>query len=529
SNPGGLTQYGIAAVIIAPGAVINRNGVSQDRSVANGDDPFDYTDGDDTDKDTDPGIDLAANYLDLVAGTEDNASFINSTTNGFILGPVPNLTNDQFIVITAAEVIEMAEKATLQAYQTAINDYLAQTGNVYPWLYNYAVPASEAISSYYPVDSVWATELANNLNPGNVGRVPTIFGDYFTEAGSPPFETKLGGSLSLDGLSTVGGFPFLDGPALDYQTANKLTGVSFTDIADVVGKDGRLTGTMTTPETFTYEVYFWEYDHDEPYMGGWSVCGDDGDDIPEVTDCNRNGLLMPTPGVANDRRLDIIRLTISFTLSGVVNFDMDYTNPPVISPPVAATGTSHASITGTYADVISRPSLTATWERYEHYHEGESVFVTSGAGTSNGTWTAAEMDNFNNGPLSLELCYYPELPDWVFDNEWHDSVMMAYASDYRPDVNGAAGDCVTNPPCLQINGLGGINNDKVSILVIAGEHGWVDGDTSPAVAPDGFFTNDVGDVFNLEDSNLDTIFDFRTVEDTAAPGDTLRDKILVIE
>ena len=45
--------------------------------------------------------------------------------------------NDQIIVITAAEVIEMAEKATLQAYRNAINDYLASTGGVYPWLYSY--------------------------------------------------------------------------------------------------------------------------------------------------------------------------------------------------------------------------------------------------------------------------------------------------------------------------------------------------------------------------------------------------------
>jgi len=63
SNAAGTRQYGIAAVIIAPGAPIN-----QDRSVANGDDPFDYTEGDNNDVDTDPGIIDPANYLDLVAG-----------------------------------------------------------------------------------------------------------------------------------------------------------------------------------------------------------------------------------------------------------------------------------------------------------------------------------------------------------------------------------------------------------------------------------------------------------------------------
>ena len=36
------------------------------------------------------------------------------------------VVNDQIIVITAAEVIEMAEKATLQAYRDSINDLFKQ-------------------------------------------------------------------------------------------------------------------------------------------------------------------------------------------------------------------------------------------------------------------------------------------------------------------------------------------------------------------------------------------------------------------
>ncbi len=316
SNPGGLAQYGIAAVIIAPGAVTARNGAAQDRSIANENNPV--------------------HYLDLVFGTEDNATrTLGSPTDGFILGPVDTLStdavNDQFIVITAAEVIAMAEKATLQAYRTAINDYLTRTGNVYPWLYNYTgVPDVAGLSSYYPADSVWATELATNLD--NFGRIPSMFGDYFTEAGSQPFEAKLSGSISLDNslTSTLGGFDFFDGPTLDFQTANKLTDVQFVDLADVVGDDGRLTGTMTAPETFTWEVYFWEYDHDEPYMGGWTLCEAGAN---QLSDCNHDSALNPTPGVANDLRLDIIHVTITLDLTGVVNFDMDYTIPPAIAPP----------------------------------------------------------------------------------------------------------------------------------------------------------------------------------------------------
>jgi hypothetical protein len=55
-------------VIIAPGAIIDRNGVTQARSVASINDPV--------------------HYLDLVTGTEDNATYTANDTDGFILGPV---------------------------------------------------------------------------------------------------------------------------------------------------------------------------------------------------------------------------------------------------------------------------------------------------------------------------------------------------------------------------------------------------------------------------------------------------------
>jgi hypothetical protein len=521
SNPGSLTQYGVAAVIIAPGAVTARNGVSQDRSVANVNDPI--------------------HYLDLVVGTENNATVANGTTDGFILGPVDALStdavNDQFIVITAEEVIAMAEKATLQAYRTAINDYRSYcdgeipdgattealclaaptpgtwTLGPYPWLYNYTgVPDVAGLSSYYPVNAVWATELATNLD--NFGRIPSIFGDYFTEPGSQPFESKLSGSITLDNslTSTVGGVDFFGGPTLDFQIANKLTDVQFVDLADVVGDDGRLTGTMTVPEIFTWEVYFYEYDHDEPYNNGWSVCAAGAD---ELSDCNHDSALNPTPGVANDLRLDIIHVTITLDLTGVVNFDMDYTIPPVIAPPVAATATSHATITGTYAgaDIISRPSLTATWERAEHYHEGDTTIVADWSGT----WNAADMENFGNGPLSLEMRFYPELPGWVFDNDWHNSVMMAYAANYRPDVLLA---CTEGTDCIQINGLAGNNDNKVSILTLAGQDNW-DDDT------DSNFINDLPTIFDAENADILDIDGTEYLFDRREPGGN--DKILVIE
>jgi hypothetical protein len=108
--------------------------------------------------------------------------------------------------------------------------------------------------------------------------------------------------------------------------------------------------------------------------------------------------------------------------------------------------------------------------------------------------------------------YFPELPGWAFTynnpdwpkgNDWHNSIMMAYADDYRPDT--LTGPCtVVGLDCLDIANTGGIQNDKVSLLVIAGQHDWVDDDA------DGM-ADEIGDVFDLENEDLDPSFDARAV------------------
>ncbi|MCH8106299.1 MAG: hypothetical protein IIC58_12475, partial [Proteobacteria bacterium] len=183
SHPGDVAKSGVAAVIIAPGKITSRNGIEQSRSIVNGDDPFDTT------ADTDPGIINADNYLDRLVGTEDNANFTqDSAADGFILGPTniqsTDAVNDQFIIITAAEVIEVAEKATLQTYRKSINDYLAQTGNVYPWLNAYAdIP-------YMNTDPLKPEDNLYDVVPGAiVGRVPFL--NYYMDHDSHTVITDL--------------------------------------------------------------------------------------------------------------------------------------------------------------------------------------------------------------------------------------------------------------------------------------------------------------------------------------------------
>ena len=439
---------GVAAVIIAPGDITARNGVAQDRSVANADDPFDTT------ADTDPGIINAANYLDLLFGTEGNANFTqDSAVDGFILGPVDaqttNAVNDQMIVITAAEVIEVAEKATLQAYRSALQAYDQRidtdvgAGNHYPWLYNFAV--NDYGGGYpeldeYPSDPVFATELANYL--GRNGRVPSIFTSYFTETDGQPVESHLGVNLTLIypiSPSTVGfSQAFTKCPSnpainctsgvLDFDSGTNrvfnvpstdpLTSVKFEDTDPDVfsANDGRLTGTYVSNDTVSDVRYFWD---EEPVGNGWRECLAGGNSL---SDCNRDGAGNPDPGGPNLTPSQILRIQIDVNLTGTVNFDMDYGVNPVVTIVNDADGTQHANITGTFAGANLDANTLPVVVSYQY----DSFYGLSFTAQASGTLALADL--MQGGSLALTLRYYPELPDWAIGDGWHDSILMAYAS-----------------------------------------------------------------------------------------------------
>jgi len=497
---------GIAAVIIAPGPAIDRSGVAQDRA-ADENDP--------------------ANYLDLF-GTVDNADFVNDSTNGFILGPVVDpangalVINDQFIVITSAELTAVAEKATLQTYQRALQNYSDRLENdfaaapapwsrYYPWLYNYAVNNLDL----YPSDPVFATEQTASLS--NIGRVPSIYTDYFTETGSQSIESELDVDFTLSypvtpttvGFDQVtpavatGTFDFNPGAQHVFSAITTLPQtISFSDIADVVGQDGRLSATAITSQTYQVELWFWdEKDLGAGPTGIWTICPAGGDSL---SDCNRDSVGNPTPGSAtNDAGVEALHVTAEIDFSGTVDFDIDFTTAPVITATSAADGSSHATIQAVFAggDVIDVP-VTLSYEIDRHYLASFDIQET-------GTLIA---DDLTPGNLTLGLRYYPELPAWVFTNDWHTSIQMAYALNYRPDQ--APSNCSMSVDCVQIDNRGGINDDKISILAIAGGHDWVD---DGAVG----FLDDVGDVFDLENEDIDLVFDVR--------ADNGNDRILVLE
>ena len=550
SNAAGSTQYGVAAVIIAPGAVIDRNGVGQDRSVANSDNPFDSS------PDTDPGIVTASNYLDLVAGTEDNSSFTNGdASDGLILGPVNDLVNDQFIVITAAEVAAMAEMATLQAYRKAINDYLGKTGGVYPWLYNYdgieydysggelIDVAIDKLSTFFPAGScssasghteadcvgnggTWDTSFANEKttylgidtsgsNDGIFGRIPAIFGEYFTAGDSEPIESVLEASLIIDygslGTVNASGSPSLAfNPVVDTLSFPISVVLPDLQFENVGGSIGRLKATLGAPENFTWVRYFWDEDEASP-TGNWTLCPAGGDNL---SDCHRDNSQNAAPGGANDSREEILRVNFQVQLpAGEIAFDADYSTAPalVIGP---ADLTQHAEIAATFAasDVefdplappltppLMRPIITATYQLDRHYHDGggETFEIQEF-----GDLTVADL--LAGSTVRLAMRYYPELPGWAHANDWHNSIRMAYASQYTPP---GAGACTVDNDCLKLDDFPGTPQNVKSLLVIAGQHNWVDGDPAATVpvAPNGNLKDELKDVFDDGNHNNNPTF-----------------------
>jgi hypothetical protein len=534
------TIAGVAAVIIAPGSAIDRNGVEQDRAA---------------------GPNTATNYLDLF-GTVDNADFINGSTNGFVTGPIVNtvdgtlVVNDQMIIVTAAEVIAMAEKATLQAYRKAINDYLDETGGVYPWLYNYdgieydnaggesVDVAIDKLSTFFPAGScsgasghtqadcvgnggTWDTSFGNEKttylgidtsgnDDGIFGRIPTIFGDYFTAGDSEPIESVLEASLIIDygalpGTVSASGSPDLAfNPAVDTLSFPISVVLSDLQFEDVGGSIGRLKATLGATENFTWVRYFWDED-ESTATGNWTLCPAGGDDL---NDCHRNNSQVPTPGGANDSREEILRVTFQVQLpAGTIAFDADYSTAPTlaISP---ADLTQHAEIAATFAasDVefdplalpltppLVRPIITATYQLDRHYHEGggETFQIEE-----SGNLTVADL--LAGSTVRLAMRYYPELPGWAFTNDWHNSIRMAYALQYTPP---GAGACTIDNDCLKLDDFPGTPQNVKSLLVIAGEHDWVDGDPTATVpvAPNGNLKDELKDVFDDGNHNNNPTF-----------------------
>lgn len=470
---------GIAAVIIAPGPAISRD--------ENNDGVYEYLQ-----KRTTTAEKInPKNYLDTFNGF-DNSVFLNggnAVSDGFILGPVRDantnsyVINDQVVIITADEVIAMAEKAMLEIYSEAIADYQTNTGNVYPWLYDYATSDLSVFTSVLT----------------NMGRIPSIFGQYFVETDSEPYDSELRVTLSksFDVSGTSHTLVF------DQQTAGAISNLRFTDTGADNDDIGQINGDALV-ENNEVSMYFYDADASIPF--NWILCGGGAN---ELSDCNRNNVGANIPVLpVNLTDSKILKVTISIDYSVAIAFDLNYANPVSTVYTAADNTPKNAEIINEFnvADVLSTPAVLS-YEVADYTATSNYIsIITEQQPLLDNTNLGAHVSNLSTvGTISLGMRYYPELPNWAAStqNNWNNSIMMAISPAYQP---GGGLDCVATSDCLTISDLGGTNDDVVSLLVIAGSSDIVDEGVDD-------FSNDLVDIFATENQDMDLQFESRSEDD----------------
>lgn len=474
---------GVAAVIIAPGSPL----AGQDRIA----DPLD-----------------PVNYLDAFGGF-DNSVFVNGSNadaDGFTLGPITNNTtlvvNDEVIIITSEEVIAMAEKATLQAYRDALEDYLANTGDIYPWLYDHNTDDLEAFSGI----SVTGTPFPDGALD-TTGRIPSIFSNYFIEQPSEKIDSEV--RLIVSKQFDISGSGQTFTIAFDQQST-VLSDVEFEDTGTPTDDAGRLVADAGL-NIYQKNMYLSETN---PGSNVWEVCQNTAENL---IDCNRDSGGIFTAGANNyTARVMWVRIELDFTNN--LQLDLVYAPVPVLTyDPADFVGLpQHAEIKAEF----TAANLTGIdgsldgklyWELgiYDpiNFTPTNSADQSFESITDLGSLVSGSLENLSTGNTTIGLRYYPEIPSWAHTNEndWHNSVLMAIASDYQP----AGGqDCVVTPPCLDVDDSGGITDDKVSLLVLAPNvSAFID------EGGDGY-VDDLVDIFDPENANLDAIYLRREGDDT---------------
>jgi hypothetical protein len=445
----------------------------------------------------------------------------------------------------------MAEKATLQAYRNAINDYRdniddyacigespdgetteagclgATTPGVwtshYPWLAPYTSvvfncigespdgETTEAGCLAATTPGVWTpalglpnAEITPVTSDPVIGRVPALFGRYFEGDSAAGIDSKLSVSLSIEPNSTIstasGNFDIGLATIQPMEFEKEFINVGF------VG--GNLTAEVDAGpvESFTFNRFFSAAAHKEPNEATWILCGND------LTDC---------PQGSTESSVLRVKFTFDFNPGDIISFDM--VSDPISMVRTAATSTTHAQIKATFSSIPAAMPVTIEYEYDQHYkpYNGDTVSNPDQALIGSGS---QDISDFAFGPFTLEVRYYPELPAWAWDNEWHNSILMAYSSAFQPGggLNCTPPPLPTPPPlqpilsgpdyCLPLINSGGITNNTAAlspvnaaaILVLSGAD--EDGDGDDRLVDNGqapitnYFSDDLGDIFEVENS-----------------------------
>ena len=558
----GDVEEGIAAVIIAPGPIGKRD------NDANG--SYEYTQV----RATGPQQIDPRNYLDTFGGFDNslfNNGESDSDDDGFILGPVYDtnvsdvVVNDQLIIITTDEVVAMAEKRVLAEYRDRIDEY-RQTLWALPADYRY--PWLNAYDDISDLD-IYDTNVDPVLGGETTGRVPFL--NYYTDNDTHTVITDLqiGFNITLNYTSMVDntvpldpghagvvdatyidafsalftGFPAgaqtvtIDRASLSFGkiTFDGLTDVTTDDLGTMIVKDDG-TAAVTAAPSNTFTRYFWDGCPTCPQPAdGWEVCPIT---TGWATDCARNAAgtaFTAFTAWSDHATMRIRKVRLRLTVDPDFEIELDYDPAPAIAAPSAPTGVANARFTTTFiaANVPDLSIANAAETNLRNFIDLEVVLCEQddnvGSNFNVASWAeepdaaipdsgtvpcsvdpGAVASHVFNADVTIAADWYPQLPLWIADNGWDDSVMMTYAPDFAP---GGAAACTPEDgdevdDCLVVTNLGGPNfNNVISLLVLGGENDLSDGDDLnddgdyvdvDEVAPDLDFSNDLFDIFEPE-------------------------------
>ena len=154
---------GVIAVVIAPGAVLQRDGAgsAQDRSCAGGSciPANDPTGKCFTNLPAVPASQTAkcnpVNYLDAVSGGEDNADFVDGDPfNGFMNGPAfagtRQIVNDAVLAVKYDDIMPLVEKRVAKEALNCLTEFAAANEGRYPWASSMANSSGSALYADTP-------------------------------------------------------------------------------------------------------------------------------------------------------------------------------------------------------------------------------------------------------------------------------------------------------------------------------------------------------------------------------------------
>ena len=246
-------------------------------------------------------------------------------------------------------------------------------------------------------------------------------------------------------------------------------------------------------------LYFWDGTGAPLPTDGWELCPAN---IGDERDCARDptgAVFVPFTAWNPDHAdVKIRKVVMNFSLDADFEIGLDYSTPPTpgFPNPTAPTAIANArfqavfdptmvtnlavdvdaSLANDFIEITIPPIVGVTSGCEQDDFVGANFNSPSSptpacptclpdGGSSHCTVTLSPSVIVNQ--LDITADYYPPLPPWVQHNNWNDSILMAYADDYKPV--GGDNDCLLPAnTCLTVGDDYALTNTNRALLLGAG-------------------------------------------------------------